>query len=327
MRRKFWVLVLILVILILLSCLVGRYRLGLGEIMNILSGRPSSAMNSAVFYRIRLPRTFLAVISGGALSLAGTVYQSVFKNPMASPDVLGVGSGCSVGAVLAILYGGGSLALLQGLSFFGGLAAVGAALLLTRAIGGGRVYDMILSGIVVGAIANSVIMLLKYVADPNRHLPAIEYWLMGSFNNVGAEDIKSIFPLVLAAGAAIYLMRWRLKILSLGDEEAKSLGMHVGRVRAAALLCATVLVSTVVSVAGSVAWIGLIAPHIVRIFAGDDLYGNLGAAVLMGGILLLLSDILARSLYAAEIPVSILTSFFGAAVLAVFLYKRKNAWR
>jgi len=293
------------------------------DIIEILKGNPKSTMDASVFYKIRLPRTFLVVLSGGALALAGTVYQMLFKNPLVSPDVLGVDKGCSVGAILAILYGGGSMAALSASSFLFGLLTVCLALLLSRFMRGNSIYSMVIAGIVIASLANSIIMLLKYTADPNRELPVIEYWLMGSFNNGNMKQLQTISPMIFAATFIIYLLRWKLKVLTMGDEEAKSLGISVGMLRAIAILCATMLVSAVVSVAGTISWIGLIIPHLVRVIGGEDFVENFSLSLLCGGIFLLIADILARTLFTAEIPIGILTSFIGAGFLVLFLCNKK----
>lgn len=282
-------------------------------------------MDRTLFYQIRLPRTFLVILGGGALALAGLVYQSVFQNPLVSPDVLGVSSGSSIGAILGLLFLNGASYPTGFLAFFFGMGTVLLAMGLAGVMGGNRRYSMIISGILIGSLADSVIMVLKYTADPNRELASIEYWLMGSFQHADWQQILGILPLLLIPGAFLYLLRWKMKVLGLGDEEAGSLGISPGFVRVAALICATVLVAAVVSVAGVVAWIGLIAPHLVRMLGGEDYVKNFGSCVCMGSILLLAADVCARTLFTAEIPISIFTSFFGAVTLFVFLLKRRGS--
>lgn len=311
--------------LILASSVTGRYRITPDILWGMLFERGGSAMDRSIFFQIRLPRTLLVAVSGGGLAVAGLVYQTIFDNPIVSPDVLGVSSGCSVGAVLAILYGGGSLVVLQWMSFAVGIVVVVLAIIMTAVIGENKLYGMILSGIILGALMNSVLMLLKYAADPNRQLPVIEYWLMGSFSGANWEDILVVLPMVFLAGVLLYVIRWKLKLLTLGDEDASSLGISVGVVRVTALAAATILVSAVVSVSGVVSWIGLIAPHIARMISTEDITENFPAVILVGSCLLLFADILARSLLPSEIPISILTSFFGAMVLLIFLWRRSKS--
>ena len=311
----------------LLSCLWGRYPLTPADLWEILSGQAAGTMREAVFWNIRVARSCVAALCGAALSLAGFVYQGLFRNPLVSPDVLGVSGGASVGAICAILFSGGSLAALQVLSFAGGLATVALSLLLARAIGGNRYFNLILSGVILGALANAAIMAMKYMADPAQELAVIDYWLMGSFHLASWEKLRSAAPLILLAGAVLTLLRYRLKVLTLGDEEAASLGVAVGPVRLACIVCATVLTAASVSVSGIVSWVGLIVPHLVRTVLGEDFEANFFQSILWGAALLLLADTLARSLLPAEIPISILTSLMGAVFLAVFLIRRRRGER
>lgn len=324
MKKKFWIATIGLIGLILFSCCVGRYDLSLIEIFRILSGQAKEEMDKTLFYKIRLSRTFFVVLAGGGLSLAGWVYQSIFKNPLVSPDVLGVSSGCSIGAIIAILSSGQNAWLSQGLSCLFGILTVGITMVLARCLKGERRYILIISGILVGAFANSIIMTLKYTADPNRELPAIEYWLMGTFQHATWGTFLQVLPVIMVTTIVLYLIRWKIKILALGEEEAQSLGIHVSFIRAVALLCATILVAVIVSVTGIIAWLGLIAPHVVRMIFGADFSKNFMPAILIGSILLLISDICARTLFTAEIPISILTSFLGAILLGIFLVVQKR---
>ena len=328
MKRRSWLgLWLLLAASFLLSCLCGRYPLSVADLWRILTGRAAGTMMENVFWNIRVARTCVTGLCGAALALAGFVYQGLFRNPLVSPDVLGVSGGASVGAICAILFWGGSMAALQLLSFAGGVAAVALSLLLARAIGGDRHFSLIMSGIVWGALANAAIMALKYMADPAQQLAVIDYWLMGSFSLAGWEELRSAAPLILAAGAALTLLRYRLKVLTLGDEEAAGLGVAVGPVRLACVGCATVLVAASVSVSGIVSWVGLIVPHLVRAVLGDDFDANFLQSILCGAALLLLADTLARSLLPSEIPISILTSLIGAVFLAGFLLRRNRGER
>ncbi len=328
MRKRSWLgLGLLLAVSFLLSCLWGRYPLSPADLWEILSGQAAGTMKANVFWNIRVARVCLAALCGAALSLAGFAYQGLFRNPLVSPDVLGVSGGASVGAICAILFSGGSLAALQVLSFAGGLATVALSLLLARAIGGNRYFNLILSGVILGALANAAIMAMKYMADPAQELAVIDYWLMGSFHLASWEKLRSAAPLILLAGAVLTLLRYRLKVLTLGDEEAASLGVAVGPVRLACIVCATVLTAASVSVSGIVSWVGLIVPHLVRTVLGEDFEANFFQSILWGAALLLLADTLARSLLPAEIPISILTSLMGAVFLAVFLIRRRRGER
>jgi len=328
MKKRGWLgLALLLAASFLLSCLCGRYALSLNDLWEILTGQAAGTMKENVFWNIRVARTCVTALCGAALSLAGFVYQSLFRNPLVSPDVLGVSGGASVGAICAILFWGGSAAALQLSAFAGGIVTVALSLLLARAIGGNRYFNLIVSGIILGALANAAIMALKYTADPTRQLAVIDYWLMGSFSLARWGKLRTAAPLILAAGAALTLLRYRLKVLTLGDEEAASLGVAVGPVRTACIAAATVLVAASVTVSGIVSWIGLIVPHLVRTVLGERFEANFFQCILCGASLLLLADTLARSLLPSEIPISILTSLMGALFLAAFLLRRGRGER
>lgn len=316
--RKTVILCLLLLLLIVFSLCIGRYPLTPAEIVAILTGNPPSAMAQTVLLSVRIPRILLVVVSGGALSLAGLVFQSLFQNPLASPDVLGVSSGCSVGAALAILAGGNGLAM-QLAPFSAGLLTVLLTAALARLMRGSRLFNLLIAGVVVSSLASAAIMALKTVADPNRQLPAIDFWMMGGFHNAGWEQVTVLLPLIAAPSLLLILLRWRLKILTLGEEEARALGVRTSLVRGLAVMAATLLVSTVVSAAGVVSWIGLIAPHAIRLYAGEDSAKTLPLSMVGGGILLLFADTLSRSLFPSELPVSILTSAIGAVFLVVLL--------
>lgn len=328
MKKHGWAgLLLLLAASFLFSCLCGRYALGLADLWEILSGQAAGSMKENVFWNIRVARTCVTALCGGALSLAGFVYQSLFRNPLVSPDVLGVSGGASVGAICAILFFGGSTAALQLFSFAGGIATVALSLLLARAIGGNRYFNLIIAGIILSALANAAIMALKYIADPTQQLAVIDYWLMGSFNLASWDKFRLIVPPILAAGAALTLLRYRLKVLTLGDEEAASLGVPVGATRLICIAAATVLVAASVTVSGIVSWVGLIVPHLVRSVLGDRFEANFFQSTLCGASLLLIADTLARSLLPSEIPISILTSLIGALFLAAFLLGRNRGER
>lgn len=323
MNKKFWVLMGILIMLIVISSCVGRYYLSANDIFDILVGRCSKPRAITLFYNIRMPRTFLVVISGGALSLSGLVFQSIFKNPIVSPDTLGVANGCSAGAVIAIVLTTGSVLQMQIITFLSGIIVVFAAILLSGFMGRNKLLSLVISGIVMSSLASSVIMLMKYVADPNRHLQAIDFWLMGGFNNASINNLKSIIPIVAVSTFVLYIIRWQMKVLSLGDDEAQTLGVSPGKIRIVAIAMATILVSSVVSVAGVVSWIGLVAPHIIKIYSGDNILETFSLSFLGGGIILLFADILSRTLFPTEIPISILTSFIGALFLFWLLTVRR----
>lgn len=309
-------------LLFLLSCTMGRYPLSAGQIFNIVFGGETGTA-ADVFLKIRLPRTLTVFVGGGALAAVGFIYQIIFDNPLVSPDVLGVSSGCSVGAVTAILFFSGSRIAASFLPFGAGLAAVLISLLLSKLIGSEKSSGMVLAGIVVGALCNSAITTFKYTADPEHELSAIEYWLMGSFSNVLSDDAWSVCICVLIPMFILFLMRHKLKILSLGDDEAYTLGTNAAAVKAAAIILSTVMVAAVTSAAGIVSWIGLIVPHIVRRLYGYDPSKSFLHCFFCGAALLTLADIVCRCALSSEIPISIFTSFLGALFLAAVLIRQR----
>ena len=311
-----------------ISCCVGRYPLTLADLWNICIGGIEDAMKTNVFLKIRLPRTVFAGITGASLSISGLVYQELFRNPLVSPDVLGVGGGASVGAVAAIVCGGGIIAV-RGSALAGGLLAVAAALFLARLIGSGRAdslgsqrtVGMVLSGIVVKALADAAVMALKYTADPSRQLPSIDYWMMGSLQNIRWAEVLYVLPFALVPLGVLYLMRWRIQVMSFGDDEAKSLGIPTGAVKIICVAAACIPAAAGTAVTGVISWAGLIVPHMVRRFSGEGLTKNFSLCGLTGASFMMLTDMLARSLTAAEIPISILTSAAGAVFLLGVLSK------
>lgn len=308
-----------------LALMTGRYVLTPGRLLAVLQGRPLSPMDAQIFLMIRLPRVLTAMVCGAALSLAGFVYQELFRNPLASPDLLGTSGGASVGAICAILFGSGALALRQSAAMLGGLAAVALALLLAAAIGGNRYMNLVLAGIIVSAAANACIMALKYLADPAQELAAIDYWLMGSYSLASWDKLLSILPWVAAGTAALVLLRHPLQVATLGDEEARTLGLPVRAVRLTCIGAATVLVAASISIGGIVSWVGLLVPHAVRVLFGEHFTENFTETMLAGSALLLLADTAARTISAAELPISVLTTAIGAVCLTAFLIVRRRA--
>lgn len=321
-QKKFWAMAGILLGTVMLSLCVGRYPLTVKNLWDILTGM-EKGMGERVFLQIRLPRTFLVLICGSALSVSGMIYQYIFRNPLVSPDVLGVTSGASAGAAAAILLGG-TAAVIQISAFSAGLFAALFTVALSKAVGGQQKVSLIISGIVTGAMAEAGLMLIKYGADPSRQLPSIDYWLMGSFHTADWKDVKTVFFAILISIVILWMMRWKIGVLSLGDEEAKSLGLPAERVRQTAVILATLLAASVVAVAGTVSWAGLIAPHLIRQIWGGDLKECFAPCVMGGGAFLLAADFASRSLTEAEIPISIFTSLSGAAILAVLLIFSKK---
>ncbi|MBU3810626.1 MAG: iron ABC transporter permease [Candidatus Niameybacter stercoravium] len=315
----------ILLALSSMALMIGRYPMSHRELGRVFLGRDTTSSLYTLIMQIRLPRILIVILSGGALSLAGTIYQCLFQNPLVSPDVLGVSSGCGVGAILAILFFSRFSLSLQMMAFCGGIIAVGLALFMARMSRTNKLLGLVIAGIVISSIASALTMLLKYGADPYKQLPTIEFWLMGGFYKANWENFKLIWPSIGIGIVILFVLRWPLKVLTLGDEEAATLGVNVKSIRIIAIGAVTLLVAAVVSVSGVISWIGLVAPHIVKLLVGNNLEKEMPMSLCIGAILLLLADTLARSLCAAEIPVSVLTTFVGAPFLAHLLYQRGRA--
>ena len=293
----------LLLFVVLLSVLIGRYSWSLPEI-------------STVILNIRLPRIAMACIVGCSLAAAGAAYQGVFQNPMAAPDILGATQGSAFGAALAILIGMPSQTVAVS-SFAFGMIAVGLVSFIGMWTGGKRVLGLILTGIMIGSLFSAGTSFLKLVADPTDQLPAITYWLMGSL--VGATGKNVLIAAVPIAIGLIPLLifRWKLNILTLGDDEAHSLGVEAEKLRKLIILCSTLVTAASVSMTGMIGWVGLVVPHLARRLVGSDYRYLMPSSMLLGALFLLVVDNLARSVFSSEIPIGILTAFIGAPF---FLY-------
>lgn len=306
--------VLLLTALGCLSLFVGKYPL---SFQKLLAG---DDLQWRVFLTLRASRTLVGILGGIGLGIAGFVYQTVFRNPLASPDIIGVSSGASAGAAAGILFLSGSAAVTLA-SFAGALAAVALSLLLSTLDRNGRNATIVLSGIAVHSVAQTVLMCLKLTADPERELAAIEYWIMGSLNAVSAYSLRGNLLLCLVCCAALALLHRQILLLSAEEGEARMLGVNVPLLRILVLVIATLAVAAVVSLTGLISFVALLAPYGARLLTKSNRLGTMVLSGLTGGILLCGADILARSVAAAELPVSIFTSLLGAPFL-IFLIIR-----
>ena len=297
------------------SLAVGRYPIDWTQLA-------VDGMDRRVFLTLRLPRTVMALTAGFALGIAGSVYQTVFQNPLASPDIIGVSSGASAGAAAAILLFGGGVTLTALLAFGGGMAAVAAVLAFARFARQRGVAGIVLAGIAVNALTQSLLMLMKLTADPEKQLAAIEFWTMGSFADVTLPKLAGVLPLVTVGLVCLFLLNRQILLLGLGEEEARMLGVPTGAMRCAVLLLATLVTGAVVSATGLIAFIGLLAPHIARLLTRSSRFSTTVLAGLAGAVLLLAADVLARSVGSSEVPVSIVTSLLGAPFLLHLMFRR-----
>ena len=319
----------ILASLALLSLCIGRYPVsGLDLLYYFFTSRDYDANLPVVLYNIRLPRIIGAVAVGGALSISGAAYQGMFRNPMVSPDILGVTSGAGFGAALAILLSL-PIAGIQVLSFLGGITAVLVAVSISRSFGKSHevILILVLSGIIISSLFSAMLSMMKYMADTDDKLPAITYWLMGSLSSIRMDELKVILPILFAGIIPLIMVSWRINVLSFGEEEARTIGVNTSVMRAVLIACASLTTACTISISGMIGWVGLVVPHLSRLAVGPDHKILLPASFLFGGIFLLIVDNLARSLSSVEIPIGILTSVIGAPFFIWFLKKStKKSW-
>ena len=328
----------LLFVLFFVSLTFGRYSVPFFDVIKILWHRLwtltgldrvlpmtvswTEAMEKTVI-SIRLPRILTACLVGCSLSAAGAAFQGVFKNPMASPDILGASSGAAFGAALAILLGV-STQFITIFAFVSSILTVVLVFLIAQRAPGQRTVNLILAGIMVGSLFSAGTSYLKLVADPSNQLPAITYWLMGSLSGV---RLSSILPaaIPMAAGLVLLLLlRWRLNLLSLGESEARALGVNTDLLRAVLILCATLITAASISVSGVIGWVGLVIPHLCRKLIGSDNRGLLPCSMLVGASFLLLVDDVSRNLLATEIPIGILTAVIGAPFFIWLLLRKEK---
>ena len=313
-----------IVLFSLAALTMGRYEITLGQIWSVFcpkAGQDVSGTVENVVLNVRLPRIGLALLAGAGLSSAGGAFQALFANPLATPDTLGVATGASFGAVLAILFGWPSMAI-QTSALAAGLLAVALVYMVSRPKkGGGRasVVMIVLAGMVVGSLFSALVSLVKYAADPQDVLPTITFWLMGSLSSTTKETLVLGAPFILAGMALLFLFRWKLNAMTLSEEEAISLGISVKKIRAVVVLAAAMITASVVSMCGLIGWVGLLIPHICRMLFGSNNQRVIPASMGLGAIFMLVIDTAARCMLSAEIPVSILTAIIGAPFFIILL--------
>ena len=307
--------------LALCSLFVGKYPLSPGL---LLSG---DDMQWRVFLTLRLPRVLVGLIGGFALGVCGFVFQTVFSNPLASPDIVGVSSGASTGAAAGILFFSGvsaGAAAVTASAFVGALFAAVTAIVLSTLDKSAKNSTIVLAGIAVHALSQTALMALKLTADPERELASIEYWMMGSLNGITLSECGGNLVLTVLCTAVLFFLHRQIILLSAEEGEARMLGVSVGNMRLTVLITATLTVAAVISGTGLISFIGLLAPHIARLLTGENRISTMLLGGITGGILLLGADILARTVAAAELPVSIFTSLLGAPFLIWLVLGKRN---
>ena len=309
-------------VLCALVCLcVGRMNVPVRDLFASLGGADIGRQKAAVLWSMRLPRVLLAALTGAGLSVSGCVFQSMFANPLATPDTLGVASGSSFGAALALLLGFGFSGV-QVSAFCFGILAVGLTCLMGK---GSSRASMILSGIMMGSLFSALVSLVKFTADTESQLPAITYWLMGSLSGAGFETLRLGAPAIAVSCIVLLLLRWKLDLLPLPDDEARTFGTNITRLRALCIVCCTAMTASCVAMCGQVGWVGLLVPHVCRLLFGNNHARLLPACVSCGAVFMMVVDTLARTISAAEIPVSILTAIIGAPIF-ITIVRKKGGW-
>ena len=325
------------VIMILLPPVIGLVCLCLGRmnvpvkdvvssIAAIFTSDSDNAQNYSIVVNLRLPRVIMAIIVGAGLSCAGASFQCLFSNPLATPDILGVASGTSVGAILAIILSRSMLET-QLIALVFGLAAVWVTIKVAGDNESGSMVFLVLAGTIISSLFNALGSLLKYTADPQSKLPQITYWLMGSFTSASYSRIIVGCPLIIAGIIVIYLLRWKLNILSLSEDEARSSGIDIKKIRLVFIVASTVITASVVSMCGQVGWIGLLIPHSARLIVGSNNCYVIPLCISLGAAFMILIDTLSRTISAIELPLSILTAIIGAPVFISLLRKNRSNLR
>ncbi|NMA92929.1 MAG: iron ABC transporter permease [Firmicutes bacterium] len=322
-------LLLLPIAIFIISVSIGRYPVSIDSLFSALwaqlTGNPMETAQLALI-RVRLPRNILAMIVGASLSLSGAVYQGLFKNPVVSPDLLGASSGASFGAALAILLGARAAGI-QFFSFLGGIIAVVIVALMNNVISkrSSSIVNLILCGMLISSLFNAFVSFIKFIADTDTKLPAITFWLMGSLSATTLKELH-VFWLFLPAAIILILVRWKVNLLSLGDEEAHMLGVNVRFYRWLIIGCATLLTSLSVSVSGNIGWIGLVVPHFARMVTGSNYGRLLPVSLLIGSAFMLLVDTVARMLLTVEVPLSIITAIVGAPFFFFLLVRFRKGF-
>lgn len=307
--------------LALIALCLGQYTIALQDVIKVLTLQKVDLVNAeTVIFNIRIPRILVSLIVGSGLATAGASFQALFSNPLATPDTLGCANGASFGAALGILLGLNALGIQISALIFGILAVV-LVFVFTRYRHVNQIMMIILAGMVVSSLFSALVSLIKYVADPNDVLPVITFWLMGSFSNSTIRSLYTGVPMIVLGMVVLYLMRYRMNALSLKEEEAASLGINVRQNRMIVIVASSLITASVVSMCGVVGWVGLLIPHISRMLFGNNHTKVIPGCIVFGALFMLIIDTIARCMYQAEIPVSILTAIIGAPVFLLLLRK------
>ncbi len=330
LRSLFILLSFLLIPLTVIICLgIGRYSLSPFQIIqsffDALTGSAGDGMAKTVIFKVRLPRILLALAAGAGLACSGAAFQGLFSNPLATPDTLGVASGASFGAVLAMTFHWNLLGI-QALALVFGLFSCFLTYQISRLKGKSSIVMIILSGMVISSLFQALVSIVKYMADPEDELPSITYWLMGSMSSVTYKSLLFGLPFILIGLSVIWALKWRLNILSLNEDEAKSMGMNIKLIRLFIIVASSLITASVISMCGQIGWVGLLIPHISRMLLGSNNRTVVPLSISFGAIFMAIIDTFARSASSAEIPISILTAIIGAPVFISLLRKTGGVW-
>ena len=313
----------VLIVLALLSLSLGRVSIAIEDILNLVIGNPVSATTQHVITQLRLPRLLGAIVVGAALAVSGSIYQSIFQNPLVSPDLLGVSSGACAGAAFAIILGLGNF-MVTAFSFVSGIISVAICVGLSMLTKRKSNLILIFAGVIVGRFMDSMVGIMKYFADAESQLGDIVNWQLGTLSKVSLNNIKVMLPVIVVCLGLSLLLRWRVNLLSVGEREAASLGVNVTFDRTILIVLSTLLTATSVCFCGTIAWVGLIIPHIARWLVGSDNRYSLPLCALLGSNFLVIADLIARAATDYELPLGVITGFCGAPIFALILIKKSK---
>ena len=306
------------------ALIVGRYSISVSSFFKMAFSSVGYEMERSIVLNLRLPRTVIAALTGIALSLSGLLYQETFQNKLVSPDLLGVSSGAGVGAALAIVLGLSAVSV-SIFAFIFGIATVMLTLFIARVFRNKSSMILVLSGIIVGGLMGAVLSFIKYIADAETTLASITYWLMGSFENSHMSDVWVLLPIVGVCTVITVLMRWRINVVALGREEAQTRGINYKAYRLAIIVIATLLTASSVAFAGTISWIGLVVPHIVRNIVGRNTRHTVPLSIVFGATFMVLTDVISRCFTSSEIPLSAVTGLFGTVIFVAILFIRRKS--
>ena len=317
------------VILVAISLMLGRYLINPDQALAMLVNQVIpldqtwTDQQQTLFFNVRLPRILMALMVGCGLSVAGAAYQGTFQNPLVSPDILGASQGAAFGAAVAIL-AGFTAVMVSVSAFCFALLTVFLVLLISSRAKGNHMMIVVLAGVMVSSLVQAGVSYTKLIADPTDELADITYWLMGSLTGAKMDQVAAVFPILLVGCAVMFVLRWRINILTIGDDEASTMGVDARRLRIIVIVVATFLTAACVSVTGMIGWVGLVIPHLCRMLVGADHRKLIPASMLMGAGFLLLVDDISRLATTAEIPIGILTAFVGAPFFLYLITRKKR---